>query len=82
MDDTGRVLARAHELAQEFVADLDERPVWPRATFEEMLAAFEGPLPDTGADPRLATLRVLTEAPGSRAPVGRPTGGPRAGRVG
>jgi hypothetical protein len=37
MDDTGRVLARAHELAQEFVAGLDERPVWPRSTFEEML---------------------------------------------
>ena len=51
MDDTGRVLSRAHELAAGFLAGLDERPVWPRATFEDMLAAFDEPLPDEGADP-------------------------------
>jgi glutamate/tyrosine decarboxylase-like PLP-dependent enzyme len=55
MDDTGRVLAqtmhRAFELASEFMDGLDERPVWPRATFEEMLAAYDGPLPDEGLDP-------------------------------
>ena len=48
MDDTGRVLSRAHELAAEFLAGLDERPVWPRATYDEMLAALGGPLPGGG----------------------------------
>jgi glutamate/tyrosine decarboxylase-like PLP-dependent enzyme len=51
MDDTGRVLSRAHELAAQFLAGLDARPVWPRATSEQMLAAFDAPLPDEGADP-------------------------------
>ena len=51
MDDAGRVLSRAEELAQEFLAGLGTRPVWPRATFEEMLAAFDEPLPESGADP-------------------------------
>ena len=51
MDDAGRVLSRAEELAQGFLAGLGSRPVWPRATFEEMLAAFDGPLPESGADP-------------------------------
>jgi len=51
MNDAGRVLARAHGLAQDFLDGLDERPVWPRAGFEEMLAAFDGPLPDEGLDP-------------------------------
>jgi glutamate/tyrosine decarboxylase-like PLP-dependent enzyme len=55
MDDTGRVLAqtmhRAHELAADFLRGLGERPVWPRATFDEMVAAFDGPLADGGRDP-------------------------------
>jgi glutamate/tyrosine decarboxylase-like PLP-dependent enzyme len=61
MDDTGRVLSRAHELAAEFLAGLDRRPVWPRATFDDMLTALGGPLPEAGEDPvtvleRLAAL--------------------------
>ena len=32
--------------------------MWPRATFEEMLAAFDGPLPESGADP-VAVLEEL-----------------------
>jgi glutamate/tyrosine decarboxylase-like PLP-dependent enzyme len=51
MDDTERVLSRAHELATDFLGGLADRPVWPRATFEEMLAAYDGPLPDEGLDP-------------------------------
>jgi glutamate/tyrosine decarboxylase-like PLP-dependent enzyme len=51
MDDTGRVLSRAHELAAGFLATLEDRPVWPRATFEKMLSAFDEPLADDGRDP-------------------------------
>jgi glutamate/tyrosine decarboxylase-like PLP-dependent enzyme len=50
-DDDVRALRAAQRIAEEFLAGLDERPVWPRATFDEMLAAFDGALPDEGADP-------------------------------
>ena len=62
MDDTGRVLSRAHELAEEFLAGLDARPVWPRATFEEMLAALGGPLPEAGEDPVAVVDRLAATA--------------------
>ena len=73
MDDTGRVLSRAQELAQEFLAGLGERPVWPRATFErDARAAFDGPLPEAGADPvavveRAGRRRPTRGWPGRRA---------------
>jgi glutamate/tyrosine decarboxylase-like PLP-dependent enzyme len=44
-------LGRAHELATGFLDTLDERPVWPRATYEEMLKALGGELPGGGSDP-------------------------------
>ena len=50
MDDRQRSLARAHELATEFLDSLDNRPVWPRATYEEMLEALGGELPAGGSD--------------------------------
>ena len=62
MDDTGRVLSRAHALAEEFLAGLDARPVWPRATFEEMLAALGGPLPEAGEDPVAVVERLAATA--------------------
>ena len=73
MDDAGRVLARAEELAQDFLAGLGERPVWPRATFEEMLAAFDGPLPESGADP----VAVVEELAGTADTGLAGTAGPR-----
>jgi len=51
MDDTGRVLSRAHELAAGFLQGLDSRPVWPRATFDDLLAVFDEPFADDGHDP-------------------------------
>jgi len=51
MDDRRRALARANELAAGFLDKLDDRPVWPRATYEEMLAAFGGELPAGASDP-------------------------------
>jgi glutamate/tyrosine decarboxylase-like PLP-dependent enzyme len=73
MDDTGRVLARAEDLAQTFLAGLADRPVWPRATFEEMLAAFDTPLSEDGADP----VAVVEELAATADPGLSATAGPR-----
>ena len=62
MDDTGRVLSRAHALAEEFLDGLAARPVWPRATFDEMLAALGGPLPEAGEDPVAVVERLAATA--------------------
>jgi glutamate/tyrosine decarboxylase-like PLP-dependent enzyme len=51
MDDRRRALARAYELSAGFLDTLQDRPVWPRATYEEMLVALGGELPVAGADP-------------------------------
>lgn len=48
MDERDAALDAAHEAAREFLASLPDRPVWPRASVEEMTAAFGGPLPRTG----------------------------------
>lgn len=50
-DGRSAALTRAHELALEFLAGVEDRPVWPRATYEDMLAAFDGHLPAQGCDP-------------------------------
>src|SRR5690242_13302908 len=46
-----RALKRAHEIATAFLASLPERPVGPRATFDELVGALGGPLPESGAAP-------------------------------
>jgi len=51
MNGRAETVARAHELASDYVRGLDERPVWPRASYEQMLAAFDGELPARGSDP-------------------------------
>ncbi len=70
-DDHLRVLRAAQRIAEEFLEGLDARPVWPRATFEQMLAAFDGPLPAEGADP-VAVVEELavTADPGLSATAG------------
>ncbi|GAA1526985.1 aminotransferase class V-fold PLP-dependent enzyme [Microbacterium ginsengiterrae] len=50
VDERERALDTAHRRAGEFLGTLDERPVWPRASLDEMLSAFGGPLPEDGAD--------------------------------
>jgi glutamate/tyrosine decarboxylase-like PLP-dependent enzyme len=51
VDDRRRALARAYELAAGFLDTLDDRPVWPRATYEQMCTALGGDLPARGSDP-------------------------------
>lgn len=50
MNDRERALDAAHRRATEFLGTLADRPVWPRASLEEMLSALGGPLPAQGAD--------------------------------
>lgn len=51
MDDRERALDAAHRRATQFLRTVDDRPVWPRASLDEMLTAFGGPLADDGLDP-------------------------------
>lgn len=52
------LLRRTAELAIEFLASLDERPVAARADRRQLLAALGGPLPDDGA-PALEVIEDL-----------------------
>lgn len=51
MDDRERALDAAHRRATEFLNTVDDRPVWPRASLDEMLTVFGGPLAAHGVDP-------------------------------
>lgn len=51
MDETKRALGAAHRHATRFLDEVWDRPVWPRATYAEMLAAFSAELPAEGTDP-------------------------------
>lgn len=50
MDERARALDAAHRAATDFLATLPDRPVWPRATLDEMVEVFGGALPDEGMD--------------------------------
>jgi glutamate/tyrosine decarboxylase-like PLP-dependent enzyme len=50
MDDREHALDAAHRRATEFLGTLDDRPVWPRASLDDMLDAFAGPLDEHGLD--------------------------------
>jgi len=50
MDDRTGPLDAAHAQARRFLEGLDTRPVWPTASYEEMLDALGGPLPENGQD--------------------------------
>ena len=51
MSDERELLFRTAELAADFIESLHERPVFPRATVEELAGALGGPLPDSPTDP-------------------------------
>ncbi|WP_347344873.1 aminotransferase class V-fold PLP-dependent enzyme [Microbacterium sp.] len=50
MDERAMALDAAHAAALRFLDSLDDRPVWPRASLDDMVAEFGGPLPDEGTD--------------------------------
>jgi hypothetical protein len=70
---TERALARAHALASAFLASLPERPVSHVPSPEEMAAALDEALPETGSDPAAVldewfarAERGITASPGPR----------------
>jgi len=63
VSDERELLRRTAEIAAEFVESLDERPVWPSASVEELREALGGPLPDGPSDPR-SVIEDLAEAAG------------------
>jgi glutamate/tyrosine decarboxylase-like PLP-dependent enzyme len=71
MTEHAEAMQRAAEAAQEFLGSLDERPVWARASYEEMLAALGGPLPAGPSKPAdvVGALAQLAE-PGLTATSG------------
>ncbi len=56
-DARARALDSAHRAALGFLESVSERPVWPRASLDQMLEAFGGPLPEAGVDP----VKVIDE---------------------
>ena len=61
-DDRTRALDAAHLRATEFLATLVDRPVWPRASLDEMLQSFGGPLREEGLDPALVVEEIASRA--------------------
>jgi glutamate/tyrosine decarboxylase-like PLP-dependent enzyme len=72
MVDERALLRRTAELAADFVESLDERPVWPPATVEELRSTLGGRLPEGPSDP-LEVVEMLAEA-AERGVVGIPSG--------
>ena len=72
MGDERALLRRTADIAADFVESLDERPVWPPATIEELRAALGGDLPEGPSDP-LEIVEALAEA-AERGVVGIPSG--------
>jgi glutamate/tyrosine decarboxylase-like PLP-dependent enzyme len=63
MDDSAKAaLERAHTHAGAFLDTLGDRPVWPRATYDEMLAAFDVPLPSGSTDPAVVIDELAAAA--------------------
>ena len=61
-DDTSRTLAAAAGLAQEYLAGLPDRPIFPTATVEELRAALGGPLPERPSDPERVVRELAAAA--------------------
>jgi glutamate/tyrosine decarboxylase-like PLP-dependent enzyme len=61
MDETRELLRHAAEVGADFVESLDRRPVFPDVSYDDLVAAFGGPLPDSPSDPR-AVLDELVDA--------------------
>ena len=71
MSDERELLRRTAEIAGDFLETLDERPVFPTASVEELAAALGGPLPEEPADPLEVVEQFAREAdPGIVATAG------------
>ena len=71
MSDDRELLRRTAEIAGDFLETLDERPVFPTASVEELAVALGGPLPEAPSDPLEVVERFAREAdPGIVATAG------------
>jgi glutamate/tyrosine decarboxylase-like PLP-dependent enzyme len=61
-DTYDNALDRAHEHARSWLSSIDDRPIGPRATADEMLKEFGGPLPERGTDPAAVVDELATTA--------------------
>src|SRR4051812_22783112 len=62
MDERARALDAAHRAATAFLATLPDRPVWPRASLDEMMAVFGGALPEEGLDAETVVTDLAAKA--------------------
>ena len=62
MDERERALGAAYRAALAFFDELDERPVWPRADLDQMLAVFGGSLPEAPADAGAVIAELVDRA--------------------
>jgi len=72
MSDERELLLRTAEMAADFLETLDERPIWPPASVDELRAVLGGPLPEVPSEPR-EVVEVLADA-AERGVVGIPSG--------
>jgi glutamate/tyrosine decarboxylase-like PLP-dependent enzyme len=56
------LLRQTAELAADFLDSLDDRPVFPRVSAEELRRSLGGPLPDAPTDPREVIERLVEAA--------------------
>ncbi len=61
-DEVSRLVQQAAEHAAAYLKTLDDRPVMARASFEDMVAAFGGPVPSGPTDPAHVIDRMAVEA--------------------
>jgi glutamate/tyrosine decarboxylase-like PLP-dependent enzyme len=61
VSDERELLRRTAELAADILDSLDERPVFPRHSLDEIAAALGGPLPDSPTDPLEVTELIARE---------------------
>jgi glutamate/tyrosine decarboxylase-like PLP-dependent enzyme len=73
MDSVRDVLGLTADYAAQYLESIDERPVRPQASIDEVRAALGGPLPDTGTDAAQVVAELIEGAePGTIAiPSGR-----------
>ena len=70
-DERERALDRAHEIASAFLKSLPARPVGARASFDELVAALGGRLPESGDEPaRVVDALAKAVEPGLIASAG------------
>ncbi len=62
MTETRDLFRRTAELAADFVDSLEERPVFPHVSVEELRRSFGGPLPDEPGDPAEVVERLAAAA--------------------